>query len=323
MKNWCTTLTKGSCAIFLDLAKAFVSVNHKILLRKLECYGVRGLALKLFESYLSNRSQYVKVNGVKSILKSILYGVPQGSILGPLLFLIFINDLPEATSLYIKLFADDTFLCAQNSCFTKLESEVNAELSKVASWFLSNKLTLNVSKSKFMIIFKKLNSISVKIRTDSLAQCSSYKYLGIFIDKDLSWNTHIQHVTKKVLKACGAMAKLRHSFCIDTLKNVYYSLVYSYIRYGFFIWGNSPPSSLSSLHTALHKVLRIMTFAPYGNILKSHLWILTNFELGSNFFIRIGQIPLQIKQKSFSTFSHWELLQDWSSCQSPLLRPSQ
>ena len=119
-----------------------------------------------------------------------------------------------------------------------------------------------------MIISKKhhIPPLSVKVKADSLEQCTSYKYLGIHIDKNLSWNTHIQYVTKKVLKACGAMAKLRHSFCIDTLKNVYYSLVYSYIRYGFFIWGNSPPSALSCLHTALHKVLRIMTFAPYGNI---------------------------------------------------------
>ena len=115
-----------SCTIFLDLAKAFDSVSHSILLSKLEKYGVRGLALKLFKSYLSDRSQYVKVNGVKSSLLSILFGVPQGSILGPLLFLIFINDLPDTTSLYVKLFADDTFLCAQNTDFDLLESEVKA-----------------------------------------------------------------------------------------------------------------------------------------------------------------------------------------------------
>ena len=130
----------NSCTVFLDLAKAFDSVDHTILLRKLFKYGVRGIALDLFSSYLSNRSQFVKVNGVKSSLQYILYGVPQGSILGPLLFLIFINDLPDATSLFVKLFADDTFLCAQNADFTLLETEVNNELDKVADWLLANKL---------------------------------------------------------------------------------------------------------------------------------------------------------------------------------------
>ena len=219
-------LDKGlsSCTVFLDLAKAFDSVSHHILLRKLEKYGVRGLALSLFESYLSDRYQYVKVNGTKSSLLPILFGVPQGSILGPLLFLIFINDLPDATSLYVKLFADDTFLCAQNSNFALLESEVNSELNKVADWLLSNKLTLNIEESKYMIISRKhhIPSLSIDIKTTLLEQCDSYKYLGIFIDKDLNWKTHIQYVTKKVLKACGAMAKLRHCVCIDTLKNVYY-----------------------------------------------------------------------------------------------------
>ena len=106
---------KSSCAIFLDLAKAFDSVNHQILLRKLHCYGICGKALDLFKSYLSSRSQFVKLpNDTKSSLTEVDFGVPQGSILGPLLFLLFINDLPCATNLYIKLFADDTFLCAQN-----------------------------------------------------------------------------------------------------------------------------------------------------------------------------------------------------------------
>ena len=217
---------------------------------------------------LTDRTQYVKVNGVKSSLLNTLIGVPQGSILGPLLFLIFINDLPDATSLYVKSFADDTFLCAQNSSFSLLESEVNSELDKVANWLISNKLTLNINKSKYMIISRKhlIPSLSVEIKSTQLEKCNSYKYLGIIIDKDLNWKEHIQYLTTKVLKACGAIAKLRHCVCVETLKNVYYSIVYSYIRYGFIIWGNSSSSALASLHTAINKVLRIMTFAPFGNI---------------------------------------------------------
>ena len=102
----------SSCAIFLDLAKAFDSVSHEILLRKLEYYGIRGKAHDVIRSYLTGRSQFVKLNETCSSLTDIIFGVPQGSILGPLLFLLFINDLPDATSFYIKLFADDTFLCA-------------------------------------------------------------------------------------------------------------------------------------------------------------------------------------------------------------------
>lgn len=273
------------------MAKAFDSISHTILLRKLQKYGVRGIALKLFESYLSNRSQFVKVNGVKSSLRHIIFGVPQGSILGPLLFLIFINDLPDATNLFVKLFADDTFLCAQNTNFTLLENEVNTELDKVADWLSANKLTLNVKKSKYMILSRKrhIPPLSVLIKENSLEQCSSYKYLGIYIDDNLNWNSHIHYITKKVLKACGAIAKLRHCVDIDTLKNVYYALVHSYLRYGLMVWGNTTSSALSPLYTAIHKVLRIMTFAPYGNIdlhpIFDHLKVLTldqlfSFELG-------------------------------------------
>ena len=146
---------KSSCAIFLDLAKAFDSVNHQILLRKLHCcYGIHGKALNLFKSYLSSRSQFVKLpNGTKSSLTEVEFGVPQGSILGPLLFLLFINDLPCATNLYIKLFGEDTFLCAQNKNFASLQREVNTELGKVFVWLASNKLiNLNIKKSKFMLI---------------------------------------------------------------------------------------------------------------------------------------------------------------------------
>ena len=150
-------LDKGltSCAIFLDLAKAFDSVSHDILLRKLCKYGIRGKALRLFESYLDQRSQFVKIGNIQSNLHDICFGVPQGSILGPLLFLIYINDLPEASNFFIKLYADDTFLCLQNENIKQLETEVNVELEKVHKWLVSNRLTLNMDKSKFMIISKK------------------------------------------------------------------------------------------------------------------------------------------------------------------------
>ena len=115
----------NTCSIFLDLAKAFDSVSHDILLHKLHKYGIRDNAFDFFQSYLSCRYQFTKVNGTFSSLISVKFGVPQGSILGPLLFLIFINDLPNATSFFIKLFADDTFLCAQNSDLNALEINVN------------------------------------------------------------------------------------------------------------------------------------------------------------------------------------------------------
>ena len=158
-------LDKGlsSCAIFLDLAKAFDSVSLEILLRKLHYYGVRGKALELFKSYLSCRSQFVKLNGVKSSLARVEFGVPQGSILGPLLFLIFINDLPNASKFYIKLFADDTFLCAQNKDFADLERDVNTELDKVFIWLASNKLTLNTDKLMIIGIGTTIVVISLQL----------------------------------------------------------------------------------------------------------------------------------------------------------------
>ena len=150
----------------------------------------------------------------------------------------FINDLPEATEFYIKLFADDTFLCTQNLDPALLENEVNSELQKVFTWLTSNRLTLNMDKSKFMVISKKrdIPELSVKINNKGLKSCHDYKYLGVVIDKDLSWKSHIKYICSKISKACGALAKLRHFVGIDILKNVYHALVHSYLRYGILIW---------------------------------------------------------------------------------------
>ena len=193
-----------TCAIFLDLAKAFDSVNHSILLAKLQKYGVREIALKFFESYLSNRWQYVKILNQESDLRLIDIGVPQGSILGPLLFLLYINDLPNATDCFVKLFADDTFLSLSCQKKADLQKKANIEIENIRKWLFANKLTLNVDKSKFMIISRRRDanhSFSLKINGEAVGRCSTYKYLGLIIDDKLDWKSHVNYICKKVSKA--------------------------------------------------------------------------------------------------------------------------
>ena len=266
-----------TCAIFLDLAKAFDSVNHRILLQKLEKYGIRGIPLKFIESYLSNRYQYVKMNEKSSKLECINIGIPQGSILGPLLFLLYINDLPNASNFFVKLFADDTFLSLSSQNFKELKKKTNNEVKKIFNWLIANKLTLNIKKSKFMIISKRkgvnINSFKLKINGVALERCSAYKYLGLWIDEGLTWKTHVKHVCQKLSKACGIVSKIRHCVDINTMKIVYYALGYSYLRYCNIVWGNASKSALKPLMALQNRILRIMTFAPFGRIDIDNLYL--------------------------------------------------
>ena len=188
--------SETSIVVFLDLSKAFETVNHQILLDKLHHYGIRGIAYDLLKSYLSNRKQCVKSGNHFSVFMDIECGVPQGSILGPLLFLLYVNDLPLTVDLYSILFADDTCVLSSSHSVELLTQDINAKLSKLNEWFVANKLTVNYTKTNYIVFCgQKKTSFSGEIvmGAHTLKRVTNTKYLGIMFDEKLNWKCHITY----------------------------------------------------------------------------------------------------------------------------------
>ena len=206
IKETISSLDKGLyvVSLFLDLSKAFSTVNHQILLNKLKYYGLQQGEYNWFQSYLSNRKRQVHANGAASDTRFISTCVPQRSILGPLLFIIFINDLPKSSTFFsTRLYADDTSLTASGSDLDSLLREINNHLPAVYEWLCSNKLTLNLTKTKFLIFMPRQKESynlypPLTVANVHLEKSFCVKYLGVYIDGHLTWHDHIDYICGKI-----------------------------------------------------------------------------------------------------------------------------
>ena len=248
------SLDKGHIAItiLLDLKKAFDTVDHRILLRKLYAYGIRGALLKWFESYLTGRTQYVAFNGTNSDIHYVKCGVPQGSILGLLLFILYMNDICSVSKLlFTLLYADDTCVMLSGKDLNDLIAVLNVELISLCDWLKSNNLSLNTQKTFFMVFhrarLKSANCNDLVIDNTSITRVYSAKYLGIIIDVKFNWIEHITYIKNNISKAIGIMYKARQYLNNSSLVNLYYSYVYPYLTYCIEVWGCAYPTHLQFL----------------------------------------------------------------------------
>ena len=257
---------QSAYCIFLDFAKAFDTVNHDILIDKLKYYGVKNKTLSLFASYLSNRKQVTEINGKMSDSGIIKNGVPQGSILGPLLFLLYINDISQSSDiLTFFLFADDTTVFLQDfPSNNNTENTLNTELEKVSCWLAANKLSLNVKKSNFLHFHhgkSKKPTLNIKINDVPVEEKLYTKYLGTFIDNKLSWKTQIQHTKTKLSKGIGMISKIRYYLNEQCIKNMYFSFIHSHINYNLINWSCAHRSTLLPIENKIKKAIRTISFA--------------------------------------------------------------
>lgn len=235
---------KKCLGLFMDLSKAFDLVDHAFLINKLEKYGFRGRLGDWLLSYLSDRKQIVDIDGTRSNVLEVTCGVPQGSILGPLLFIVFVNDLPDNVNCTdLTMFADDNSYLSTHLRVPDLVSDTQEKLNSFVLWFTDNKLLINASKTVFMLFSPKsantMESQLIKINNKSIEQVHSTKFLGVHIDSTLNWEIHIDNLCKKLSSVCYALYRLKQVANKNVVLSYYYAQFFSRIAYGIIFWGSS------------------------------------------------------------------------------------
>jgi Reverse transcriptase (RNA-dependent DNA polymerase) len=272
--------------VFCDLQKAFDTCNIEILLKKLQNVGITGTELRWFSSYLTDRFQYVNINGFDSNLLEILIGVPQGSILGPLLFLIYINDLPGCTELLSKLFADDTAIINEDDNLDRLIEKTNLEFQKICEYFRSNMLSLHPDKTKYILITNSPiahdTKLSIFINNNNPDQnCTSriheinrvgisdkvaaIKYLGVYFDPGLNFKYHLNHISVKMSRSLYHLRCVKNILPPVALKSLYFALIHSHITYATEIWGSASQSLINELYVKQKAAIRIISNANFNS----------------------------------------------------------
>ena len=262
-KKWCS-------GIFLDMSKAFDTLNHDILLSKMFHLGIRGTPLQWFKNYLYARCQYVEYKQKKSENLNVLCGVPQGSILGPLLFLIYINDINDhLNDCSVILFADDTTLLFTDEDLKNVVQNMNTTLDNIYRWLCVNKLSLNIEKTNYIIFHNAQRKLpfkpKVQIDDKEISMVQFTKFLGVYIDNNMNWKKHISIITNKCLKLMSVLCRLKNLLPCSILYTIYKSLFIPTITYGISAWGNSIGKEIKRLKEIQKKTIRIICKAKYNS----------------------------------------------------------
>ena len=268
-------LKKHVIGIFIDLSKAFDTLDHSILLHKLNNGGIRGNANKLIESYLTGRKQYTNYSGHDSDTLSVLFGVPQGSVLGPLLFLLYINDIVNCFNgdgCRFILYADDTNIFIIDNSRESASSKANIILELVHSFMKSNLLHINLGKCCYMYFkppSRKLfgtcarsrpyeQILKIKINGHTIKEVDQTKFLGIIIDNNLTWLPHVENLHKKLKSATGTIRRIRHNIPKENYKSLYFSLFESHMNYGITLFGGIGKKHLEKLFRVQKHCVRLL-----------------------------------------------------------------
>ena len=264
--DFCEMIDDGDmCGIcFLDIEKCFDTIHHGILLQKLEYYGIQGYALQWFKQYLTDRTQCVRLGNSLSDIKPISIGVPQGSVLGPILFLLYVNDLPQhIKNEQCNMFADDTIIYSSGQSISEIQSKLQMAIDSVIPWYESNRLAVNTEKSSVMLIGKKTqirdNNLNIYINNVLVNETNCTKYLGLFIDTILSWDVQCDNLCRHISGKIAVLRRIRSFIKPSIMKVIYDRTIQPVIDYGCSVWYNTTSKNLEKLQKVQNYAARIIS----------------------------------------------------------------